>query len=323
MAKRSPAFQFYPKDWRDFRVRRMSNEAKGVYMDILADMWADSPDQCSILNDDVSLARAYGYLQACSGDDYRQCDSLATKWRSPNLATWLAIKAELMPEGDPIFLIEGNRLVSKRLREEAEKQAQFSEKQRKNGKAGNEKRWGKRGRRQCDSLAIAKNRSSSSVSNDASDDASTALSLFKNSESDDAHALATIVIAAWNAIAGVKPVNNPIPKGINEKLTRRLAEHPDPRWWRDYLARIERSDFLCGRVRDWSATFDWVLGPKNMEKILLGNYDNKAGTASVAKAPRCQFVPNVHIGPGRPKPCGQPPIDGEPYCELHRPKEEA
>lgn len=142
--------------------------------------------------------------------------------------------------------------------------------------------------------------------------------------------LASIVAAVWNSIPGVKLVSDPIPSGIRKKLFARLREHPDPEWWRAYIDRIGRSSFLCGRVRDWSATFDWVLGPKNMEKILLGNYDDKSGVAG-AKPPRmgCQFVPNVHIGPGRPKPCGQPVASQPgkakalPFCSEHLGPEEA
>jgi hypothetical protein len=36
---RPPAFQFYPKDWLDFRVQRMSLAAQGAYMKILCFMW--------------------------------------------------------------------------------------------------------------------------------------------------------------------------------------------------------------------------------------------------------------------------------------------
>lgn len=40
--------------------------------------------------------------------------------------------------------------------------------------------------------------------------------------------------------------------------------------------RIESSDFLTGKKGDWNgATFDWIFTPKNLEKILAGNYDNK------------------------------------------------
>ena len=55
-----PAFQFYPKDWLDFKVTRMRYEAQGIYMRILCHMWTDSKDQCSILNDDKAISAALG-----------------------------------------------------------------------------------------------------------------------------------------------------------------------------------------------------------------------------------------------------------------------
>ena len=37
----------------------------------------------------------------------------------------------------------------------------------------------------------------------------------------------------------------------------------------------QQSDFLSGRAKDWNATFDWILKPGNMTKVLEGNYANK------------------------------------------------
>lgn len=44
----------------------------------------------------------------------------------------------------------------------------------------------------------------------------------------------------------------------------------------EFFRRIENSDFLTGRVGSWSGgSFDWVLKPDNIMKILEGNYDNR------------------------------------------------
>ena len=41
-AEPSPAFLFYVKDWLgDAKVRAMSNEARGVYIDLLCYCWQD------------------------------------------------------------------------------------------------------------------------------------------------------------------------------------------------------------------------------------------------------------------------------------------
>lgn len=65
-------------------------------------------------------------------------------------------------------------------------------------------------------------------------------------------------------------------------LRQRLKEHPDLAWWEAYFARISRSKFLMGQNQmQWCATFDWLLKPTNMEKVLEGNYDPKGGPRSV------------------------------------------
>ena len=76
-----------------------------------------------------------------------------------------------------------------------------------------------------------------------------------------------------------------IPKVINIKgsrlsnLTARIKEHPDESFWDDYFIKINESDFLSGRSDEWSATFDWIIQPKNMIKILEGNYSNTKNQA--------------------------------------------
>lgn len=42
-----------------------------------------------------------------------------------------------------------------------------------------------------------------------------------------------------------------------------------------FFRMVEASDFLTGQTKDWVASFDWILEPKNMTKIVEGNYDNK------------------------------------------------
>jgi len=67
------------------------------------------------------------------------------------------------------------------------------------------------------------------------------------------------------------------------KLVLNLAS--DPAWVENFdcvLDKITGSYFLQGGSKtDFSATFDWVLKPLNMAKIIEGNYDNKGGLAHV------------------------------------------
>lgn len=40
--------------------------------------------------------------------------------------------------------------------------------------------------------------------------------------------------------------------------------------------KVEQSDFLTNRSGKWSGcSFDWIIKPENVQKIIEGNYDNK------------------------------------------------
>ena len=42
----------------------------------------------------------------------------------------------------------------------------------------------------------------------------------------------------------------------------------------EYFHMVEASDFLTGRKGEWKASFDWILNPANMVKVIEGNYCN-------------------------------------------------
>lgn len=48
-------------------------------------------------------------------------------------------------------------------------------------------------------------------------------------------------------------------------------------FWEDYFQKVQKSDFLSGRSTEWTASFDWLLEPKNFTKVIEGNYENKGG----------------------------------------------
>lgn len=59
---------------------------------------------------------------------------------------------------------------------------------------------------------------------------------------------------------------------INARWTE-LAAHRTLAFWDQYFARVARAPFLIGKKVDWKATFDWLLAPKNLAKVMAGNYD--------------------------------------------------
>lgn len=43
---------------------------------------------------------------------------------------------------------------------------------------------------------------------------------------------------------------------------------------REAFTKAEQSDFLTGKVKDFKASFDWIMNETNFAKIIEGNYDN-------------------------------------------------
>ena len=84
------------------------------------------------------------------------------------------------------------------------------------------------------------------------------------------------ILKKWNALPGVKPCKT-LDAALQTRIDQRLKEHPSPAWWEEFFQQVKGSDFLCGRTNgtrgSFQATLDWVLGPKNLDKILRGNFD--------------------------------------------------
>jgi len=107
VTEKAPAFQFYPKDYQtDGKVRMMSWEARGVYVDLLCTYWLEG----TLPADPKRLANMVGMTP-------RRFEKL-----------W--------PQIAPCFEIDGESLKQKRLIREREKQKAYSEKQSENGKKG-------------------------------------------------------------------------------------------------------------------------------------------------------------------------------------------
>ena len=75
--------------------------------------------------------------------------------------------------------------------------------------------------------------------------------------------------------------------GTREKAVRaRWRQYGDIEIFRELFQKAEASDFLKGQnERNWSATFDWLLGANNMAKVLEGNYDGSHGSGARQQAP--------------------------------------
>ena len=90
------------------------------------------------------------------------------------------------------------------------------------------------------------------------------------------------IVQAWNAIPGVVKMQS-VSGPIRTRLVNRIREHPSPLWWEEIFTRVHDSEFLTGKKTDFAASLDWVLGPKNLAKLLAGNYDNRLRLAGASK----------------------------------------
>lgn len=99
--------------------------------------------------------------------------------------------------------------------------------------------------------------------------------------------------AAWNAFR-----RKPLPEWTSTEGKRkthadaRWAEHPDPDFWRDVMAKILKSNFLSGRKNDFKATPDWIINPSNLTKVLEGNYDDTGPVKGSASQSQTHWGPD-------------------------------
>lgn len=80
---------------------------------------------------------------------------------------------------------------------------------------------------------------------------------------------------AWNALASAKGLAKA--NAMTSARTKALRVRcKDGRWlegWREALARVASTPFLCGaNERGWKADIDWFLKPDSVTKILEGKY---------------------------------------------------
>jgi uncharacterized protein YdaU (DUF1376 family) len=140
MKNKSPAFQFYPKDYlSDINVQVMSLSERGAYMNLLCHEWLEGglPDDDDILSILSGLGKEWF---GKSGEKIRKC-----------------------------FTIKSEKFINPRLEKERKNQKERRKKRSDAGKKGNEARWNKglkdiaKGS-QCDNNAIAKDRSTTTSS---------------------------------------------------------------------------------------------------------------------------------------------------------------
>jgi len=78
----------------------------------------------------------------------------------------------------------------------------------------------------------------------------------------------------WNSTCLDLPKIIKLTKKRKQVINSRLKEFAEDDIFKA-IDKTAKSDFLCGATTDFCASFDWILKPSNLLKILEGNYDNK------------------------------------------------
>ena len=248
-------FKFYPNDWLSSpKVSIMTPAEEGAYIRLLAYCWADK--QFSLPDDDTILARL---------------SRLGELWLKGSSTV---VRACFIPH--PIL---PNRIVNARLLKERCKQTNWIAKCRKAGiNSGKSRRKQSELKMKGSSTTLEAARSlglSLSLSSLNSPSSLNSLSptnfLIKSDE----------IVELWNGcgLSECKKLTVPLKK----KLDMMIKHHPDKDWWVALFDRVQQSDFLAGRAKDFSATLDWILGPKNFAKLEQGNYDNRQTASPTQK----------------------------------------
>jgi len=81
----------------------------------------------------------------------------------------------------------------------------------------------------------------------------------------------------WNGTCLDLPKVIKLTKNRKQAIRLRLNEFGEDEIFRA-IDETASSDFLCGRVNGFMASFDWILKTANLTKILEGNYKNKKAT---------------------------------------------
>lgn len=83
------------------------------------------------------------------------------------------------------------------------------------------------------------------------------------------------IVSAWNEV-GISPIRSIVPQSERAKLLKARIKEQSFESVLEAISKIRNSDFLRGQNKNgWTITFDWFIRPRNFQKVLEGNYDNR------------------------------------------------
>ncbi|MGI9505042.1 MAG: DUF1376 domain-containing protein, partial [Geminicoccaceae bacterium] len=224
----------------------LTTEQHGAYLLLLMIAWRQP--SCSLPDDEPWLKRAMRSMADMHGNKYRVL---------------------IPPLLERFFELSDGKWSQKRLRKERD----FLEKRRRKQKENAEKRWSKSNfnKKLDDPNAYAPTPTPNKIKKEG--ESSTLLSAKADDRSSSEH---LVMIEIWKA----ELPNLPKPRGCTDQRRRKLQQRlkdfceGDLERWRQACQRVAAAPHLCGdNDRGWTANLDWVLEPRNLTKILEGNYD--------------------------------------------------
>ncbi|KAB2836392.1 MAG: hypothetical protein F9K49_01950 [Caedimonadaceae bacterium] len=89
----------------------------------------------------------------------------------------------------------------------------------------------------------------------------------------------------WDQLVGENTASASLDRFLQKQLECSLTTHFNSNLesWKSYCDTIAQSDFLMGGgERGWKATLDWAIEPKNIRKVLDGNFSNNEEASLVS-----------------------------------------
>lgn len=245
--ERSPAFQFYPNDWLSSTViATMTPAEEGAYIRLMCYAWND--EHCSIPDDDEVLAK----LSRLGEGWFKGGSQMVRRCFVPDV-------------NNP------GRLVNKRLLKEREKQERWRAKSAEGGRKSAETRRYK-----------AKGGSTTLEPQGQPNGNQEATLLSSSSNSNPIVPLSIEeLVVVWNGLQEVRLVRD-ITSDRRKKLATRWKETAFREGWRDAMDKFPLKCFC--EEGGWRPTIDWFLRPKQVTRILEGDFDwSKNGDAKKQK----------------------------------------
>lgn len=88
------------------------------------------------------------------------------------------------------------------------------------------------------------------------------------------------LVDIWNEHSGSLAKVKKLSTKRRRTAKARCREEPDPEYWRSVIKRMAASPFCRGEVKDWRASFDFLIQPDTHAKVIEGTYDARGSPGS-------------------------------------------